>query len=292
MSATSTTEVKVKELNPGSYQAIVLLKKIGIYFLLVLASLIVLFPLIFSFSLAVQGPTLAPTILPNFSKLDFTVFGQAFARQPNLSRWILNSFIVASAVTIGQLVTSSLAAYALSNLNFPGKTIFFFLFLSTLMIPWESTIISNFLTIVSWHWEDSFQGLIVPFLASGFGIFLLRQYFMTIPIDLYEAAVIDGCGRTRYLFSILLPLSRPALGTLAVYTFISTWNQFYWPLLIAFHDEWFTSQVGISLFKDTETAQFNLVSAATLVVLLPTLGLLVAGQRQLVQGLTAGALKG
>jgi ABC-type glycerol-3-phosphate transport system permease component len=195
-------------------------------------------------------------------------------------------------VTVGQLITCSLAAYALAVLSFPGKALFFFIFLATLMIPWEATIVPNYLTVVGLGWKDSYQGLIVPFLASGFGIFLLRQYFMTIPRELYEAAVLDGCGRTRYLWNILLPLSRPALGTLAVYTFLNTYNQYYWPLLVTDSPEWRTTQVGITAFRSSEVALFNLQMAGTIIVMIPTLALLVIGQRQLVRGLTAGALKG
>ena len=281
-----------REINPTQYRRWQLLKNVGIYCLLVLAALAVLFPLFFSLSLAVQGPTLTPKLIPDFGKLDFSVFGTAFSQEPNLGRWILNSFVVASMVTVGQLITSSLAAYALATLNFPGKPLFLLLFLATLMIPWESTITSNYLTITSWNWKDSYQGLIAPFLSSGFGIFLLRQYFMTLPHELYEAAVLDGCGRTRYLWSILLPLSRPALGTLAVYAFLNTWNQYYWPLIIIDNPEWRTTQVGITAFRSTEISVYNLQMAATLIVMLPTLVLLVVGQRQLVRGLTSGALKG
>jgi sn-glycerol 3-phosphate transport system permease protein len=280
------------ELNLRRYHATRTVKKIITYILLVIASLIVLFPLFFSFSLALQPATVAPSLIPDFNKLNWAIFTEAFAKEPNLGRWILNSFIVALAVTIGQLITSALAAYALANLNFPFKNFFFFLFLATLMIPWEATIITNYLTITSWNWKDSYQGLVVPFLATGFGIFLLRQYFLTIPRDLYEAAMIDGCGRTRYLWSILLPLSRPALATLAVYAFLNTWNQYYWPLLVTDASEWRTTQIGITAFRSSEIAVFNLQMAATLIVMLPTLILLVAGQRQLVRGLTAGALKG
>lgn len=281
-----------REVSPEQYRAVQRIKKIVTYFLLVLASLIVLFPLFFSFSIALQGPTLAPNLVPDFGKLDFRVFGDTFNKEPNLGRWIVNSFVVSIAVTFGQLITSSLAAYALSNLEFPGKTIAFFIILATLMIPWEATIVPNYLSIVNWQWKDSYQALIAPFLASGFGIFLLRQYFMTIPRDLYEAAVIDGCGRTRYLWSILLPLSRPALGTLAVYAFLNTWNQYYWPLLVIDAPEWRTTQVGITAFRSSEVAVYNLQMAATLIVMLPTLILLIVGQRQLVRGLTEGALKG
>lgn len=264
----------------------------GLYVLLVLAAFILLFPLIFSLSLALQGPTLAPNLIPDFNNLDWAVFKNAFEQEPNFGRWILNSFVVSLAVTLGQLIICSLAAYALALLNFPGKTFFFFVILGTLMIPWEATVVPNYLTIVGLGWKDSYQGLVAPFLASGFGIFLLRQYFLTIPRELYEAAVLDGCSRTRYLWSILIPLSRPALGTLAVYAFLNTYNQYYWPLLITDSPEWRTTQVGITAFKSTEVALYNLQMAGTIIVMLPTLLLLVIGQRQLVQGLTAGALKG
>lgn len=255
-------------------------------------ALLVLLPLLFALSLALQGPTLSPALLPDFANLDWSSFGTAFRQEPNLTRWIVNSFVVSLAVTLGQLITSALAAYALANISFPGKTFFLFFFLGSLMIPWESTIIPNYLAITRLGWKDSYQGLVVPFLAGGFGVFLLRQHFLTIPRDLYEAAVLDGCGPTRYLWSILLPLSRPALATLAVYTFLSTWNQYYWPLLIVDSPEWRTTQIGITAFRSSEVSTYNLQMASTIIVMLPTLILLVLGQRQLVRGLTAGALKG
>ncbi|HEX5692143.1 MAG TPA: carbohydrate ABC transporter permease [Roseiflexaceae bacterium] len=264
----------------------------ALYAVLSLVAFLVLLPLLLAVSLSVQGETLSPTLLPDFSNLDWNAFRDAFRQEPNLTRWILNSFVVALAVTLGQLITSSLAAYALANMNFPGKALFFFFFLGTLMIPWESTIIPNYLFITRLGWKDSYQGLIAPFVAGGFGIFLLRQYFLTIPRDLYEAAALDGCGYGRYLWSILLPLSRPALATLAVYTFLNTWNQYYWPLLVVDNPVWRTTQIGITAFRSSEVTVYNLQMAATIIVMLPTLILLVLGQRQLVRGLTAGALKG
>ena len=269
-----------------------LVQTIVLYAVLSVVALMVILPLLFALSLSLQGATLSPTLLPDFAMLDWSAFTTVFRQEPNLTRWIVNSFVVALAVTLGQLITSSLAAYALATMDFPGKIFFFFFFLGTLMIPWESTIIPNYLAITRLGWKDSYQGLIVPFVASGFGIFLLRQYFLTIPRDLYEAAVLDGCGYGRYLWSILLPLSRPALATLAVYTFLNTWNQYYWPLLIVDSPEWRTTQIGITAFRSSEVTVYNLQMASTIIVMLPTLILLVLGQRQLVRGLTAGALKG
>ena len=262
------------------------------YGLLVLVSLLVLFPLFMSLSVALQGATLAPRIVPDFTQLDFNIFRDIFATEPNLLQWIANSFLVAAIVTIGVLITSSLAAYALAMPGFGGKRFFLFVCLGTLMIPFEATIIPNYLFVSSLGWRDSYQGLIVPFLASGFGIFLLRQYFLTIPRDLYEAAMMDGCTRSGYLWRILLPLSLPALATLAIYTFLGTYNAYYWPLLITDNTAWRTTQVGITVFRNIEYQYFNTPMAANLIVMLPTLLLLILGQRQLVRGLTAGAVKG
>jgi ABC-type glycerol-3-phosphate transport system permease component len=266
---------------------------IFLYVLLAIVALVLMFPLFFSLSLALQGTTVAPDLIPkDFTTLDWGVFATVFQQQPVMGRWIINSFVVSTVVTLGVLITSSLMAYALSYLDFPGKPLLLFFALGTLMVPFEATLIPNYLTISRWGWKDSYQGLIAPFLASGFGIFLMRQYFLTLPKDLYDAARVDGCGRLRYLWSILVPLSRPALATLAVYTFLSTWNQFYWPLLVTNESEWRTTQVGITIFRNFEYSIFNTQMAATIIVMLPTLILLVLGQRQLVRGLTAGAVKG
>jgi len=161
-----------------------------------------------------------------------------------------------------------------------------------MMIPWESTIIPNYLAVASLHLKDGYVGLMAPFLATGFGVFLLRQSFMTLPKELYEAAVLEGCSRRRYLAAILVPLSRPAIATLAIYSFLNTWNQYYWPLIVIDDPAWRTAQVGITAFRSSEIASFNLPMAANLIVLAPTIILLAVGQKQLASGLTAGALKG
>ncbi|PJF25943.1 MAG: glycerol-3-phosphate ABC transporter permease [Phototrophicales bacterium] len=266
----------------------------GIYILLIVVSVILLSPLLFSLSLALQGPTVAPSIIPrDLTNLDWRVFIQVFEEQPVIARWIVNSFVAAFGVTLGVLISSSLFAYVLAYFNFPGKTVLLFIALGSLMVPFEATLIPNYLLVTQWGWTNTYQGLIVPFIASGFGIFLMRQYFLTLPRELYDAAMVDGCSRFRYLWLVLLPLSRPALATLAVYTFLGTWNQFYWPLLVTSSTEWRTTQVGITIFRSFEGgAIFNMQMAATLIVMIPTLLLLVLGQRQLVSGLTAGALKG
>jgi sn-glycerol 3-phosphate transport system permease protein len=207
-------------------------------------------------------------------------------------RYLANSFVVSMLVVIGQIITASLAAYAFAFMTFPAKNLFFLIFLATFMVPWEATIIPNYLTIRDLGWIDTYQGLAVPFMATGFGTFLLRQSFLQLPRDLYDAAVVDGAGRFRFLWQIVLPLNRPALGTLAVYSFLATWNMYFWPLLITNQPWMRTVQVGIAQLKFEETTRWGIVMAGVVIVVIPTIVLLVAGQRQLVRGLTAGAVKG
>jgi ABC-type glycerol-3-phosphate transport system permease component len=233
--------------------------------------------------------TFPPPVIPAHPSLDN--YEKVLATIP-IGRYLLNSFIVSTAVVIGQLITASLAAYAFSFLIFRGRQILFFLFLSTLMIPWEATIIPNYMTIRSLGWLDTYQGLAVPFMATAFGTFLLRQAFMQIPRELWDAARIDGSTTFRFLREIVIPLSRPALGTIAIYGFLSTYNQYFWPLLITNETLMRTTQVGIAQLRFEESLRWGLVMAGVIMVAVPTLALLVLGQRQLIRGLTAGAVKG
>jgi ABC-type glycerol-3-phosphate transport system permease component len=160
------------------------------------------------------------------------------------------------------------------------------------MIPWEATIIPNYFTIKSLDWLDTFQGLAAPFLATAFGTFLLRQSFMTLPQALFDAARIDGCGHLRFFATMVLPLSRPALATLAVYAFLTTYNQYLWPLLITNTDSMRTVQIGLAMLEWDQSLSWNSMMAGVITVSLPTALLLIIGQKQLVRGLTAGAVKG
>ena len=263
------------------------------YVLLVIGSIIVAFPLLLALSYSLMSESeiasFPPPILPAAPTLDN--YGQVFATIP-IGRYLLNSFVVSTAVVFGQLLTASLAAYAFSFLVFRGRQVLFFLFLSTLMIPWEATIIPNYMTIRTIGWLDTYQGLAVPFMATAFGTFLLRQAFLQVPRELWDAARIDGASTFRFLISTVIPLSRPALGTVAIYGFLSTYNQYFWPLLITNQTLMRTTQVGITQLRFEETLRWGLVMAGVIMVAVPTLALLVLGQRQLIRGLTAGAVKG
>ncbi len=269
------------------------LRPVASYALLIAASALVAFPLLlalsYSFMSEAQITSYPPPLIPEGLRLDN--YDKVFNSIP-IGRYLLNSFVVSGLVVAGQLVTASLAAFAFAFLAFRGRNILFFVFLSTLMIPWEATIIPNYMTIRDLGWLDTYQALAVPFMATAFGTFLLRQSFLQIPLQLRDAAVIDGASSFQFFTQVILPLSRPALSTVAVYGFLSTWNQYFWPLLVTNQTLMRTTQVGIVQLRFEETLRWGFVMAGVIMVAVPTLALLVIGQRQLVRGLTAGAVKG
>lgn len=264
-----------------------------LYLFLTAAAITMLFPLYTGIVTSLLGPDNVSSYPPKLLPVDFRWQNYLdAARQAPLMRFILNSFIQSGGVMLVQLVTASLAAYAFAYLPFKGKRVVFLLFLSTMMIPWESTIIPNYLFVQKIGWDDTYLGLIAPFMATAFGTFLLRQFFLSIPKDLRDAATIDGCSDLRYLITILVPLARPALGTLAVYSFLQTYNQYLWPLLITNSTEMRTVQIGITMLQVFEREQWQVVLAGVVTIMVPTLILFIVANRQLIRGLTAGALKG
>ncbi|MGB8953733.1 MAG: carbohydrate ABC transporter permease [Tumebacillaceae bacterium] len=263
------------------------------YLLLLIVALVIAFPILFALSVSLMTPgdiaSNPPHLIP--PNLHPESYADALSTAP-IGRFIVNSVIVSALIVIGQLVTSSLSAYAFAFLQFPGRQVLFYLFLATMMIPWEVTLIPNYLTIKGLGWLSTYQGLSVPFFATAFGTFMLRQFFLQIPRELHEAARIDGCGHWRFFLTVVMPLSRPALGTLTVYAFLQAWNMYLWPLIITNETSMRTVQIGISMLQHEEALSWNLVMAGVVMVLLPTVLLLVIGQRQLVKGLMAGAVKG
>jgi sn-glycerol 3-phosphate transport system permease protein len=264
------------------------------YALLLVAAFVLLFPLLYAISgslmTARELAHYPPALIPGSPRLD--AYGQALHAIP-LGRQYLNSALVALAVTLGQLVTATLSAYAFAFLRIPYRSLAFAVFLATMFIPWEAIILPNYLLMAQGGLINTYPALILPFLAAGFGTFLLRQFFLAFPRDLHEAAMVDGCGHLRFLWMILVPLSRPALATLGIYVFLHTWNQYFWPLLVTTTSEMQTLQIGIKSLRDIEQATApNLLFAGTILALIPTLLLIYLGQRYIVRGLTSGALRG
>jgi multiple sugar transport system permease protein len=229
-----------------------------------------------------------PRWLPE--KVTLENFQNAFTAAP-FGRYYFNSIFVAATVTLGQLVTCSLAAYAFARLQFPGRDVLFYLFLGTMMIPGQVTMIPGFLVLHWLGWIDTYYALIVPGLASAFGTFLLRQFFMTIPRDLEDAASLDGCSRAMILWRIILPLSRPALATLAVFTFMGVFNDFLWALVVVSSEEMKTVQLGLAIFRDRYQTDWGQLMAASVTATLPILLVFFAAQKYFIKGITLSGLK-
>lgn len=210
-----------------------------------------------------------------------------------MGRFLINSLVQATAITLLQVFTAILAAYALARTEFRGKQFFLVIILATMMVPGEVIIIPNYLTLAKLGWLDTYAGLVVPFGASGFGVFLLYQFFKTIPKELEEAARVDGASRLRFLFQIMVPLSMPAVVAFAVYAFVSAWNQYLWPLVVTQSTEMQTAQIGIGMFRaENEANSWGMIMAATTLLIAPSIALFLATQKQFVQGITMSGLKG
>ncbi|MBT8401180.1 MAG: carbohydrate ABC transporter permease [Rhodothermia bacterium] len=210
----------------------------------------------------------------------------------SFGRFYANSLFVASAVTIGQLVTCSLAAYAFARMRFRGRNVLFYLFLGTMMVPIHVTMIPSFMILHWAGWIDTYAALIVPGLASAFGTFLLRQFFLSIPRELEEAAFMDGCSRFGVLWRIILPLSKPALATLAIFTFMAVFNDFIWALIVLNTEEMYTVQLGLAIFRDRYATEWGNLMAGSVVATLPILIVFFFAQKYFIQGITLSGLKG
>jgi sn-glycerol 3-phosphate transport system permease protein len=270
------------------------------YILLSVLSLIVLFPIYITIvnsllpadRIAARPPTLFPTH-PLFSG-----YSQAWT-QGHLSSYLFNSAVVTFFIVAGQIVTSILAAYAFAFLEFPFKRAIFVVFLATLMVPFEVVFFTNLQTIVSLgrvplvgHLVglDTYGALVIPFLATGFGAFLVRQAFLAVPRDLRDAAELDGYGHFRFMWRVAVPLARPTIAALSLFSFFDAWNQYLWPLVVT--DKTRTVQVGLRQLSRVSLDQINVTFAGTVLAAVPLLILLLVFQKQLIRGLTAGAVKG
>ncbi|NBI27982.1 carbohydrate ABC transporter permease [Chengkuizengella marina] len=268
-----------------------MINKWVVYPLLMICSICLIFPICYAFFISLMdgGEILQGQILPK--SVTYQNYIDAFKSVP-LLQYLWNSFIVSTSVTIGMLVVSSLAAFTFVFIPFHGRNVVFFIFISTMMIPWEATMIPNFLTIQKLGWINSYEGLTIPFFALAFGTFLLRQHFKIIPLELYEASQVAGLSQFKFFYKIVLPVSKTSLVTLGAYGFLTTWNMYLWPLLVTSNDSVRTVQIGIKQLQTQEIAtEWGVVMAGVIIVIIPALLLLFLGQKQLQKGLTQGSIK-
>ena len=213
-------------------------------------------------------------------------------QQAPFARWFVNTMIVTVATVAGNLLFCSLAGYAFARIKFFGREVVFVLLLVTLMIPFQVVMIPTFIIVKDLGLINTLNALIVPNLANAFGVFLLRQFFRTLPVELEEAARIDGASRLSVLFKIVLPLSGPVLATLAVITFLWTWNDFLWPLITIYTPNNMTLQLGLTTFEGTHQTATNLLMAANVMSMLPVLLLFFLAQKYFIRGIATSGLKG
>jgi multiple sugar transport system permease protein len=208
------------------------------------------------------------------------------------ARWYFNSIFVSLCVTFGQVATSAMAAYAFARLNFPGRDKFFFGYLATMMIPGAVTMIPVFILLRHLGWIDSYKAMILPGIFSAYGTFMLRQFFLTLPKELEDAAKIDGCNYIRIFWHIILPLSKPALATLTTFTFMGSWMNLMWPLIVINTPTKYTLPVGLAYFQGVHVTDWTLLMAASMMMILPILVVFLFNQRFFVEGIKLTGIKG
>jgi sn-glycerol 3-phosphate transport system permease protein len=277
------------------------LRIFGRYVALSVLAFIVLFPIYITIVNSLLQPSQIASKSPTFfpTSPEWHTYADAWT-DGHLATYLRNSFIQTGLIVVGQLVTAILAGYAFAFLRFPFKRTLFIVFLATLMVPFEITIITNIQTVSNTfnvydafgNTVGTFAALAVPFLATGFGAFLMRQTFLQLPKDLQDAAKLDGYGHLRFLTRVAVPLARPTIAALAVFSFLSAWNQYLWPLLVTRDDQLRTVQIGLKQLRATNIDQVNVTFAGTVIAFIPLVILLLIFQKQLVRGLTAGAVKG
>ncbi len=264
------------------------------YFVLVLIALSMLIPFLAMINLSLMSNSEIFSYPPKIfsAKLTLQNYLNVFASIP-MAKYFLNSLFVAVVTTVGQVSFAALAGYAFARLKFKGSGVLFLIILITMMIPPQVNIIPLFFLMRELHWVDTYQALIVPGFFGGFGVFMLRQYFLGLPKDLEESATIDGCNTFQTFFKIALPLALPAIATLSIFTFVSSWNSFMWPLIITNSDNMRTLPVGLAVFKGSfrEITSWGDLLACAVVCTVPVVLVFLLGKKYFINDLLQGSVK-
>jgi multiple sugar transport system permease protein len=264
-----------------------------LHVLLIALAITALIPFIWMISTSLKGSrevlSATPTLLPKAWRWEN--YTEVFQLVP-FGRFYLNTLFFTAVRVIGQLFFAAMAAYAFARLKFPGRNILFVLILAVMMVPGQVTLIPNYILLKYFHWLDSYWGLIVPSLFSAFGTFLLRQFFMTLPQDLLDAARLEGCNPLQTFWYIALPLARSVMVAFGVLVTLWSWNDFLWPLIITNSTDMQMLSVGIAYFQGQNVSNFAVMMAAATLSTLPMVIIFILAQRQLIEGITMSGLKG
>ena len=273
------------------------LKKTGIYAFLMLGAITMLAPFIWMVSTSLKMPGEVFSYQKPWwydwvpTSFEWRNYVNAWKVVP-FARFYLNSIFVCVLTTAGQVASSALAAYAFARLRFPGRDRMFFAYLATMMVPGVVTMIPVFILLQQIGWIDTYKAVILPPMFTAYGTFMLRQFFLTLPKDLEDAAKIDGCSYFGIFWKILLPLSKPALATLTVFTFMGNWMSFMWPLVVLNSHEKFTLPVGLAYFQSLHHTDWTMLMAGSLMMILPIFLIFIFNQRYFVEGIKLSGIKG
>ncbi|GAB3035555.1 carbohydrate ABC transporter permease [Natronobiforma cellulositropha] len=267
------------------------LKTITLYVAITIGALWTIGPFWWTLTTALSADPGAGIVAIVPETVTFASFSALFDQVP-VGRWFFNAFVFAGAVTIFNVTFDSLAGYAFARLDFVGRDRLFLLLIATMMIPGMVTMIPVYIILSELGWINTYRGLIVPFIASPFGIFLLRQHFLGLPEALGEAARLDGCNKFRVFYHIYLPLAKPAVATLVIFTFMFTWNNFEWPLIIATSQDMFTLPVALYTVRGQYVDNWGLVMAAATLIVIPPVIAFLSAQKYFIRGMTLSGFKG
>ena len=262
-----------------------------LHVVIIVGALVMFFPFLWTIITSITpgaNLTSTPALIPDNPSLE--AYARLFGERP-FGRVVLNSLLLAAITTVVQLVTSSTAAYAFSRLPFRGQGVVFAVYLATMMIPLQVLIVPLFVELKAFGLLNSYVGAVLPTLASAFGIFLLRQAVNQVPRDLDEAATLDGAGHFRIFFQVILPNIRPALATLTVFSFMSSWNSFLWPLVVLRSPELQTLPIALAGLQGQYTTEWDIIMAGSVVSILPMLALYIFAQKYVIQGVASSGIK-
>ncbi|HON41726.1 MAG TPA: carbohydrate ABC transporter permease [Bacillota bacterium] len=268
------------------------------YAALIIGAFVMLAPVLWmiSTSLTADSVIVSYKLIPTRVTLENYVrawtFPSNFDESVTLGTFFLNSVLVSALITGPALIIDSLAGYVLARRKVPGSNLLFYMALATMMIPFYVIAVPLFLTVRKLRWLDTYQGMVVPFLASGFGIFMFKQFFQTVPQDLEDAALVDGCSAWRTYWSIMLPLAKPVVGTMAIFKVMWSWNQFFWPLLIINNIRLKTLPLALTMFRGLNVTQWGTLCAGMTVATIPVVVVYLSMQDMFQKGITMGAVKG
>lgn len=281
------------KMNNTNYQIKDVFLKIGLYSVLLALLIVFIGPYVWSLSGSFKE-TNAEVLAYPFELIPKRLYLENYLvvfTRGNFGRYLINSLFVTAVTTVLALLVNSCAAYSFSKLKFRGQIVIFFLFLSTLMVPFQITMLPLFLLMKRFHWLNSYEALIIPGIANAFSIYFLAQYFNTIPRDLEDAGRIDGCSWFRIYFAIMLPLSKPAIIAISILTVLWNWNAYLWPLIVLNDRKYFTIQLGISYFSGIYQNEYSLILAASIVASLPMILIYLLLQKKFTAGIVLTGIK-